>query len=234
MNNQENNKYRMYLTTDKTLQENASLWTGILAIEAAKTQLNSNIVAIEGYSSSRENDPSGQTLVKHQSREQLEKTLQKVIGGMMGYATAERLVELKQNIHYSPWQLKKATDNRLCDIANAVYVASLPYTEKLSPFLVSSTDFEALNALSIAFLRTIPGKRVASGANTASMKAMKLLFRDTDKLLNDTIDDLLVMYRGPQPDFYNKYLASRVIVDLGHGKKAGKAPKCSPEDGKTA
>jgi hypothetical protein len=115
-----------------------------------------------------------------------------------------------------------------------VYSASLPYKEQLAPFLVSGEDFDALDALSTSFPQTIPETRVLSGANTAAMKAMKLLFKDTDKLLNETIDDLLVMYRGPQPEFYNKYLAARVIIDLGHGKKADKAPIADPKAGKTA
>jgi hypothetical protein len=82
MNTTENNKYRMYLTTERTLEENQAIWTGISALEQAKTHLNSNIASIKGYSSSRENDPSGLTLVKRQSREQLEKALQKMIGGI--------------------------------------------------------------------------------------------------------------------------------------------------------
>ena len=209
----------MYLTTDKTLEENEAIWTGMPAITAAKTRLNSNVSAISNYSYMRENDSTGETLVKHQSRTDLEKAIQKIIGGMIGYTTAENLIALRQNINYQPWQLTHARDNELCDIATAVYMAALPCKEKLIPFMVTDEDFVALDTLKTEYPKTIPGKRVAGGANTAAKEAMKLLFKDTDKLLKDTLDNLMIIYRVPQPEFYSKYLVARVVVELGHGKK---------------
>ncbi len=214
----------MYLAAQKTLDDNEAIWIGIPAIANAKSLLNANVASIGNYSVKLENDGTGQTLEKNRSRENLENAILKVVGGMTGYTTSENLFALRRQLNYQHWQLRHAKDNELCDIASAVYQAAYPYKENLVLFLVTDEDFVALDTLRLAFPATIPAKRVVSGANSAAREAMKKLFTDTDTLLKDTLDNLIVIYRVPQPDFYNQYMAARTIVDLGHGKKSDAPP----------
>ena len=83
---------------------------------------------------------------------------------------------------------------------------------------------EALHTLSGVFDSDIPEKRVVVGSNATVRKAMKGVFRDSDVLLKETLDELMKMFRVPDPEYYDQYLSSRVIVDLGHGKKHVSTP----------
>lgn len=227
MTDSENNKYRMYLSTEKMLDENRAVWEGMAAMVEAKTIFSSNLIAISEYSAQREADGSGQTIVKGQNREDLENMILKMVGGMIGYTTSADLVAVRKTINYTPTRLNRAKDNELYDIATSLLEVATPYKTELVPFLIEDRDFETLDNLRNTFKNSIPAKRLVDGANTAAMKAMKLLFKETDMLLKEKIDNLLLTYRVPEPLFFTKYRAARVILDLGHGKRSGNKPAVS-------
>jgi hypothetical protein len=55
------------------------------------------------------------------------------------------------------------------------------------------------------------------------------LFKDTDAILKNKLDKLILSFRITNPDFYTNYLNARIIVDLGGGKKEGVKPEVPPE-----
>ena len=221
MTDSENNKYRMYLSIEKTLDENGTLLAGVPALVSAKTILSANIVAIGGYSTQLLSDSTGQTIVKKQSRDVLENAILKVSGGLVAYCTAENLVAQRKDINFKPYQLNRAKEIELYNMAAALLVVALPVKTLLASYLITEADIEELDALHTAFLKSIPGKRDSVGSAVAARLAMRLLFKETDLLIKDKLDNLVVIFRAANPEFYTKYTSARVIVDLGHGKKAG-------------
>ena len=220
MNDSENNRYRMYLSVEKTLNESETLWAGVPALVMAKTKLSNNIAAIDGYSAQLLSDGTGHTAAKKQSREDLGEAVLHLSGGLVAYCTAENLVAQRKDVNYTPSQIVRAKDVELYNMAAALLKVALPIKSHLAPYLVTEADIEKLNALHVAFKDAIPGKRDSVGANVATRGAMRLLFKETDLLLKDKLDNLMVIFRGTKPELYAKYGSARVIVDLGHGKKA--------------
>ena len=221
MTDSENNKYRMYLSTEKTLDENQILWAGVPALVSAKTVLSTNISAIGDYSTKLMSDGTGQTAVKKQNRDELENAILKMTGGLVAYCTAQDLVAQRKDINFKPYQVTRAKDIELYNMAAALLKVALPVKTQLSIYFIEEADIDELNALHTAFLKSIPGKRDSIGSALAARLAMRLLFKETDLLIKDKLDNLMVIFRAAKPEFYTKYGSARVIVDLGHGKKAG-------------
>ena len=234
MNDSENNKYRMYLSTEKTLDESETLWMGVPALVSAKASLSTNIAAIGGYSTQLVSDGTGQTIVKKQSRDLLENAILKISGGLVAYCTAENLVSQRKDINFKPSQLVRAKDIELYNMAAALLNVALPVKTFLAPYLITEADIEELDALHTAFLKSIPGKRDSVGSAIAARIAMRLLFKETDVLIKDRLDNLVVIFRFAKLEFYTKYCSARVIVDLGHGKKAGSSTSGSTASTTTA
>jgi len=50
------------------------------------------------------------------------------------------------------------------------------------------------------------------------------LFKETDAILKNKLDKLMLSFRITNPDFYTNYLNARIIVDLGVGTKTEVKP----------
>jgi hypothetical protein len=234
MTDSENNKYRMYLSTEKTLDESETLWAGVPALVLAKTTLSTNIAAIGDYNTQLLSDGTGQTLIKNQNRDNLEDGVLKLSGGLVAHFTAEGQVAMRKDVTFKPYQVNRAKDIELYNMAHLLVKIALPVKTQLEKYYIFEADIVELDALHTAFLKSIPGKRDSVGSGTAARLAMRLLFKETDVLIKDQLDNLMVIYRAAKPEFYSKYGTARVIVDLGHGKKAGNSTPGTPATTTTA
>jgi len=219
MKNSDNNKRRMYITVNQTLLDNQEDWKEQEDMVGAQKSLNSLIISIEVKSAEREKDTTPETEAKHVTRNSFETLLLKIIGGMAGYTTAKNLLTLRGQIYYTPSDVKRAKDNELCDMATIVYNAAKGCVNELPKYLIKPEDVETLDQMRVEYTKSIPGKRVAVGGSVAAGEALDKLFAETDELLKNTLDFLMLMYRDKKPEFYSKYRTSRAILDLGHGKK---------------
>lgn len=219
MNNSDSNKKRMYQTVNETLLDNKETWKDQENITSNQEKLGNFIKGIDGYSAEREKDGTAQTLVKHLTREDFVKSILKVAGGMAGFTTARKLYILRKEVCYTPSAVQYAKDSDLCDMATNLYNAALPYKDEMGSYLLAAKDVDELNTNIMAYKKAIPGKRVATGASSAAKEAMGLLFEETDLLLKDEMDYMMLIYRDSNPIFYSKYRTARAILDLGHGKK---------------
>ena len=119
--------------------------------------------------------------------------------------------------------LKKTRDNILFDKARLIYETAQPLAAELIIYLVTEDDINAINTLMRQYEEAIPEKRAAVAESKASTDTMRTVFHEIDFLLKDKLDNLMVIFRSSNLDFFKTYTNARIIIDLGRRKgTAGK------------
>jgi hypothetical protein len=161
---------------------------------------------------------------RKQLRETLTRQTLKVSGAILAYASVVNNAELMGIADYTPSEFAVARDNVFYDMARIIYEAASPLTTQLAGYNLVAADITQLQTLLTQFLAAIPRRRNAAAASKSATIAIGTLFKDTNGILKNKLDRLMLSFRVTNPDFYTNYLNARIIVDLGGGKKAEETP----------
>jgi hypothetical protein len=221
------NKNRMYGATETVLDNNQNYFVTIQELVDAHQMLKLKKAIIDKNREVQETDRKGLTKIKGQLRKESISMILRFSGAIAAHATTVKDVDLKTKVEYTLSYLDKTSDLILVDIANVVYNLATPLTNELSKFFIGSSEFQQFGQLIPAFKAAIPKKRAAGTVSKVSTNNIDLVFKEIDQLLNDEIDVLMQPFQFTQPDFYNSYMNSRMIVDYsGRGKsKPDEDPK---------
>ncbi len=215
MTDAQENKLNMLETVITVLENNATIWNSIPAIVEIKEKVVTNIGKIRGLRQIQEKDFTGITVNKAEVQENLIAATLKLIGGLMAYATVTNDHELRNSINYGKHDLNHSRDNILYDKALLVYNTAQPLAAELAVYLITEEDILAVDTLLKKYEEAIPEKRAATSETKAATEALKQIFKATNLLLKDKLDNLMLIFRAINPDFYNAYTNSRIIIDLG-------------------
>jgi hypothetical protein len=102
----------------------------------------------------------------------------------------------------------------------AIHEAASDNADELKDYLVTTGDLTSLKKRIDGFdaLKTKPREKIAT--SSAATKRLPKLFRQVNTLLTSRLDKLMVKLKAAQPNFYEEYRASRVVVNT-----AGRAAK---------
>jgi len=103
-----------------------------------------------------------------------------------------------------------------------VYNIAQPLAAELSVYLITEEDILAVDTLLKKYEQAIPEKRAATSESKAVTEALKQTFKATSFLLKDKLDNLMLIFQAVNPDFYNAYTNSRIIIDLGRRHTSNK------------
>ena len=218
MNANQINKLNMFEAVTAFLANTQATWTSIAAIGTAKTELDGKITAIRTERQKQEKDASGLVKERKLLRDTLMRQTLKVSGALMAYASAVNNAELMGVVDYPPSELGKARDNIFYDKARIIYEAAQPLATQLAGYNIVAADITQFQTLLGQFLVAIPKRRNATAVSKSATTAIGGLFKDTDAILKNKLDKLVLSFRVTNPDFYTNYLNARIIVDLGAGK----------------
>jgi len=222
MTDAQENKQSMIEAVITVLNNNSTTWNSIPPIVEIKTKVETNLTKIRGLRQIQEKDFTGITVNKAEIRENLIAATLKLIGGLMAYATVTSNHELRNSINYGKHDLNHSRDNILYDKALLVYNTAQPLATELAVYLIGEEDILAVDTLLKKYEPAIPEKRAATSETKAATEALKQTFKDTSFLLKDKLDNLMLIFQAGNPDFYNAYVNSRIIIDLGKRHKSNK------------
>ena len=215
MTDTQENKLNMFETVMTVLDNNSTVWNSIPPIVEIKTKVDTNIYKIRELRQKQEKDFTGITVNKAEVQEKLIAATLKLIGGLMAYSTVNNDHRLRNSINYTKSDLFLSRDNILYDKALLVYNIAQPLAAELSVYLIIEEDILAVDTLLKKYEQAIPEKRAATSETKAATEALKQTFRATSLLLKDKLDNLMLIFQAVNPDFYNAYTNSRIIIDLG-------------------
>jgi hypothetical protein len=215
MTDTQENKFNMYEAVIAVLDSNSSIWNSIPAIVEIKTNVETNIDKIRELRQIQEKDSTGITVNKAEIQENLIAATLKLIGGLMAYATVTNNHELRNSINYKKSDLEYTRDNILYDKALLVYNTAQPLAAELAVYLIGEEDILAVDTLLKEYEAAIPEKRAAVSESKAATQALKQTIKATSFILKDKLDNLMLIFQAVNPDFFNAYTNSRIIIDLG-------------------
>ena len=217
MTDRQENKLSMYLATNAVLGANNTTWAGVPAFVISQGLFNDKISAISKARQIQETETTGVTEDKAQAREAAVVKATVVAAGVFAYASFEDNNTLKEQVNYSPSELRRSRDTILADRLRLIFNTANDNAAAILDYGISAADLIELDDLTTAYEELLQSPRQAIGERSTAKQELEQLFTDGDKILKEQIDKLMELYRTTEVTFYNKYKSARVIIDLGKG-----------------
>lgn len=168
---------------------------------------------------------AGQPSGKEQARQLLTQVAAEIAGDVFAYASEQRNTTLQALADYSQSDFEELRGSRLTDAATALYQAATDtrYHAPLeADYDLSNERLQELQDALTAFndLKTQPRQAAIDGKTARA--SLRTEFAELGTLLQDRLMRQLRKYERRSPDFYNRMVAARQVVDRpGSATSAG-------------
>lgn len=200
---------KMFISVQVTIAKFIAEWTGLLSFEEVNTRFNDKKDSIDEYTAVRAEALKGYTAEKIDKRLAMCLVVVATAKKLKAYATIKRdqplLVKMKQAVFTTIMRHRITT---VMPIVDAVVAAanSLTPAEKTA----YGIDMTVLNAVVKDFVTVLTLPRDKVVVRTNATKKLIELYKETESLLIEEMDNLMANFEG---DFLNEYRASRRIID---------------------
>jgi hypothetical protein len=205
----------MYLGTQGVCDNHNAVWSGTPAVVSAKTMFDDTIDLISKVRQTQEKETKGVTEDKGQAKEAAIVKAVSVSAATFAYASVTNNNTLKEQVNYSPTELRRSRDTILADRLRVILNAANDNAAALVDYGVQAADLTDLDTLVTAYENILEAPRTAIGERSSARIQLEELFDTADSILKDQLDKLMEIFKSTAPDFYNQYKSARVIVDLG-------------------
>jgi len=216
MKDKQEDKLSMALATQKVMNDNSSLWSGIPAMVTAVSGFGNNIAAIQSVRLIQEQDKRGIPIDKEEKKQDAIEAALVVIGGLKAFARANKDNTLLKKIDYSHTELDKVRDTVTLDRLKIVRDEANIIIGLLGSYNVTATEVNALSGAIAAYEVMIPKPRVALNISKSATEHLKRLLKEMDEPLK-IMDGLMDTLKTSQKTFWKTYKNARIIVDSGSG-----------------
>lgn len=215
MNDRQENKLSMFLSTEEELNNNSSQWAGVLKMAAAVTNFSGKIVSIQTLREVQEENRKGIPQDKQARRETMADLALKVSGGVMVYADDNNDSSLKKSVSYTRTQLVKGRDTTSKLRCTKILNKATPLISLLGDYGITSADLTALQGAISAYSLFIGKARTAQAVAKAAGEMMAIELKEADRILKEKIDKMMRQYTATAPAFFKAYTSCREIIDIG-------------------
>lgn len=203
----------MFETTVAFLDTNNNTWKNMPAFVDAHGRAKAGTTAIRGKTGKQQVPTEGVTGDKAQIRDDLEEKLLVIGDAIAAFAAKTANNDLAAQVEMTRSSLDRLPDSDLIQTAGRVIEAAEANLAALAPFGVTATNKDALQAAVDLFANkkespreAIVGRKVETLALPDAISSVRSIFRNE-------LDKLMTTFKKPEPDFYNGYFASRIIVN---------------------
>lgn len=182
---------------------------GILEVKAA---IEANVGEIEDLNKMQADSPKTNAEVKKKVRTDAITAAMKVAGGLSAHAAITKDLHLKSLAVVSGSALKGQRDSDFVITLMSIYDAALPLADELAVWGVTLEDINALKSYSDEYKQYSPALRnvkINSKQVTADMKA-KIM--ETNLLIRESLDPLMLPFRQLNPSLHSKYISARTVI----------------------
>jgi hypothetical protein len=230
MTQNQENIVSMFETTIAVLDTNNALWNGKAAFADAVTEAKEGVAAVREASARQESPTSGITDEKMEARTDLEERALEIADQVSALGAKTRNAALMAQVQVTRSSLDLSQDDNLVQTAERIRDAAKDNTAALKPYGINTADITALtNAIdTFSGMKTAP--RTAKAARSGATKGVASLIKTTRSIFRNQLDKMMTLFRRSNPDFYNAYLAARIIVNrpATHTSTISKKPSAPP------
>lgn len=215
MNSRQENKLSMYLGEKKILTDYNATWVAIPGFATVVSTFFSKITVIQTTENRQQRTTKGVTTDKKNKKLELIEKMLVVAGGIMSFAQDTADNELFELVNFRPSELEHIGDSLLVDRANLILVTGNTHAANILPKGITAVILGELQTLITEYETLVVGPRDLIVDKKTATEQLVVLFSDTDDLLKNNLDRLMMQFKTTNDDFFRKYFNGREIIDLG-------------------
>ncbi len=216
MNDKIENNLSMKLSVEKVLNDNKTLWQLIVQFALVFSSFSLKLKQLVIERQVQEKQIKGITQNKANRKLTMCELAVEVSAIVMAYANSINDNELRNLVNYSFSRLKQDRDTRSRDRCLLIYNTALPLEVKLADFGLGDDKLKDLKDAIDSYVELLSAPRTATGERKTSGANIETLIKETDGLLKDSLDLMMVPFKTSNPNFYKNYMSARMVIDLGH------------------
>ncbi len=220
MKKDQEDNLNMYQATNDVLIDSAAIYAANAPFTAAVGDLGKSIEDIQELRDLQDEDTKGVTEDKQQNRTALEDQTYTVASIIIFYASQNNNRTLLQKVNFTRSDLSRARDNELPGMSEQVHQAAVANAAAILPFGCTAVMITDLATAIATYVDSISKPRAAKSGTSAATEQLPNAFEIADKILTESLDKGMELYRVSQPDFYEKYFKARIVVNSPTNKRA--------------
>lgn len=213
MNKVHSNQFRMFLSTQDFLNDHTGVWSAIPRVITYKNQFDELLARINDKA-----EEAGSVRGVGNRKDQLKKALAIKVSGLAGvlkaYSIEQGDQDLATAVSTSKTAILKMREHEIAPFAKKITSIAEEQLANLADFGITiESNTEILSTLE-DFNSLIGKPRIILNQRYAALGSLDELISETSSLLRDKMDNVLLMFRESNPEFYDGYQRARTIVDL--------------------
>jgi hypothetical protein len=213
MNAKQLAKFTMYQSVENHCEDNSGIIVANVAFQTAFNIFKTKTAAISATEQQIELPLTGIAAGKKTSKQDLCELASDTASLIYAFAEATGNVVLKDEVDYSLSALLKTKDSLLALRCRNIHDKGVENKDGLEPYGVTTATLANLQNAIAGYTATAPKPRAALSQRNTLQNNLIRLFKETDAVLKEQMDKLIVAFRKSHPDFYNTYFKLREIPD---------------------
>lgn len=214
MNRRYLRKSAMYKAVKDTVRDaNPATLAQMPQMDAALSQLEHNLERINEYGKDQSENRKGIAADKEVTKEQVANTCFILAGKIRSFAVNSGNLILRDSMNFTLSTLQRMPDEDIVDAAELITQRADENIGDLADYGVTPASLAATINLVNSFNDKIAKPREGITQRKNATNDLKQIFKNTDTLLEDTMDTFVIIVKETDSVFYKTYQSNRIIVD---------------------
>jgi hypothetical protein len=213
MNARQEAKLTMYRAVEQHCDNNSSIIEPIPALKNALIRFKAKISEIINLTQLTDLSIAGIVVSKSNRKQTLAQKATDIAGIVFAFASATANEPLKQEVNFKLSKLLGTRDDQLAPRCQNIHDKALENLDALKHYGIEEPQLADLQTAINNYSLTTPKPRLALSQRKTYNANLRRLFKESDEILKEQIDNLVVIFRQSNPDFLADYESNRIIID---------------------
>ncbi len=216
------NRLSMNYSTREACERHESSLSELQAFNDAFQEFKADLSRIEALIRFQEMTTKGITQDKNTRKVAMAETAMAIAHAVYCYACNLNDEILMSKVNVTSNEIRYTQSPLALQRAIAIYNIAEEHIENLSGYGISASTLNDFRTRIDAFKRALIKPRDAQAMKKAANLELRMLFRETDRILKNKMDRMMKSLKQSHPQFYQEYFNARQIIDSGsrHARKS--------------
>ena len=213
MNANQESKLTMYRATEKHCDDNPAIVGSIAAFQTSLANFKLKIAAIISTEQLVSAPIAGVSVDKYVSKQALRDLTADIASLIYAFASVTGNNTLREQVNFRSSTLAKERDDQLSPICQNIHDLGVANLDNLKDYGLTSAAITTLQTAINTFSSATPRPRTAQTERKIQRASFVDTFRETDNILKQQMDRMVIAFKPANPDFVKAYFSNRAIID---------------------